>query len=114
MKKILLVLLLLVVSFVNAQSYSHTPKTVATIPTDSLAQEIKILNPFKESVVHIVYRYRQGDYFWEEIGSVTIFPGMMAKFYVKKGFVYGSGEEGDEPKRLGPAAKKWKVKYKTE
>ena len=105
-----MLLLCVVTLAVKAQSFSHTPKTISTIPTDSLSQEIKIKNPFKEPVVVIVYKFKHGDMYWEEIGSVTIFPGMLSKFYVKKGFIYGGAEEGIEPKRFSPAAKKYKVK----
>lgn len=112
MKKILTLLLLFVVFIVKSQSYSHTPKTISTIPTDSLTQEVKIKNKYNEPIVFIIYRYKQGDSFWEEMGSVTVFSGMQAKFYVKRGYVYGAGEEGFKPRNIGPAAKKWKVEYK--
>jgi hypothetical protein len=110
MKKILLLLLCVVSFTIKAQSFSHTPKTISTIPTDSLSQEVKIKNPYKEPVVIICYRFRAGDQYWEEIGSVTVFPNMQAKFFMKKGFVYGGAEENFAPKRFGPIAKKYKVK----
>ena len=109
--KNLLTMLLMSICFIGwSQNYSHDPKTISPIPTESksLMIEVKNLSEFPE--VFIIYRHDNSDKFWQRIGSISVFGNTVGKFYVEKGFIYGKAVEGKRPHKLGSDLPKWEVR----
>lgn len=96
----------------SAQSFTNDPKTVSTIPTDTKTHEIKIKNKSDFPEIFIVYKYNDGDHYWEKVGSVSVFSLTEAKFFVDKTGHYGFNVEGKRPIRIENQNEKWKVKYR--
>ena len=95
-----------------SQNFTHSPKVISTTPTESKSKEIKIKNSGEIPEVFIVYRYHDGQHYWEEIGSVSVFSNTEGKFYVEPKWHYGFNVEGKRPIKIGSSSKKWKVKYR--
>lgn len=93
----------------SAQNFSHDPKVISIIPTETKGKEIKIKNESHLPEVFIIYKHRPEDKYWEKIGSVSVFQMTEAKFYVEKGFTYGFNIEGKRPIKLG-SDEKWEVR----
>jgi len=110
----LLFLLLFIVGLAAcsfSQNYTHDPKVISTVPTETKSFEIKIKNGSDIPEIFIIYKYVPGDHFWQKIGSVSVFSMTEAKFYVEKGPNYGFNVEGKRPIKIGADEKKWRVKY---
>ena len=95
-----------------SQNFTHSPKVISTFPTDTKSKEIKIKNSGEIPEVFIIYRYHDGQHYWEEIGSVSVFSNTEGKFYVDPKFHYGFNVEGKRPIKIGSDNKKWVVKYR--
>jgi len=110
--KTILTFILMSISFIGeTKNYTHDPKVISTVPTETKGREIKIKNESEIPEVFIIYKYNPGDHYWEKIGSVSVFSMTEAKFYVEKGPNYGFNVEGRRPIKIGADEHKWKVKY---
>ena len=112
MKKILTLLFILLTSVVISQNYSHDPKVISTILTESKNKEIKIKNESSIPEIFIVYKFGKGDRYWKKIGSVSVFSMTEAKFYVEKDGTYGFNVEGRKPIKIGSSETRYKVRQK--
>ena len=111
MKK-LICLVFLFVSFISiSQNYTNDPKTISLVPTESKGKEIKVKNWLDIPEIFIIYAYQDGQHYWKQIGTVTVFAFTEGKFYVEKGFHYGYNVDGKRPIKIGSDEIKWKVKY---
>jgi hypothetical protein len=112
MKKILTLLFVLATSALISQNYSHDPKVISTIVTESKSKEIKIKNESTIPEIFIIYKFKKGDRYWKKIGSVSVFSMTEAKFYVEKDGTYGFNVEGRRPIKIGSSETRYKIKQK--
>jgi hypothetical protein len=111
MKKILTLLFVLVASALISQNFSHDPKVISILPTESKTKEIKIKNESKFAEVFVVWCHDNTQKYWTRVGTVSVFQMTEGKFFVKDGLSYGYNLEDRRPIPIG-SSKEWRVRNK--